>query len=127
MSSSNGSIIPGSLQLRTTSVLIMLSLLVLCMGFQISNAGATRSAEYGEIDAMEIADPDLPLGFRKYDKITVEVNITQGGPGDVYLLKESEYEKLAANEPFKAAITRERINHTKFNWEKPDDSTYYLV
>jgi hypothetical protein len=127
MSSINESIVPVPSQSRTSSVLIILSLLVLCVGFLISSAGAANIAEYGRIDAMEIVDPDLPAGFRKYDRITVEVNITQGGPGDVYLLKKSEYVKLNDNEPFKPAVAKERINHTKFTWEKPDDDTYYLV
>lgn len=111
------------------SIFIVLVFTIIFISIELpkTNAQRDRGALYGEIDGMEIFDPDLPLGFRKYDRITVDVNITSGGPADIYLLKESEYKKLEENLSFKATVSKERANHTKFKWEKLDDKTYYLV
>lgn len=113
--------------LKSISIILVLFLFIVCTGIPKANAQREKGVEYEGIDGMKIVDPDLAAGFRKYDRITVEVNITSGGPVDIYLLKESEYKKLEENVSFKASISKEHVNHTRFKWEKPDDKTYYLV
>ena len=116
-----------NLHVKSIFILLLLCFTIIFIGIPEANAVREKYLEYNEIDGMEIIDPDLAGGFRKYDRISVEVNITSGGPVDVYLLKESDYNKLVENVSFKASITKEKVNHTKFKWEKPDDKTYFLV
>ena len=75
-----------------------------------------------------IASPDYLIPFEEYDRITVDINVTSGGPVDVYILRSDEYEKFQKNESFKAEFSRERVNKTSFRWEKDSDYPYmYLV
>lgn len=65
--------------------------------------------------------------FNKYDVFWAEVNVTSGGPLDVYVLKCSEAEKLKNGTSFKAEVSKERVNITDLKWEKDKTGEFAIV
>ena len=92
-----------------------------------AGAQSEKMVGEGEVDGMWITDPDIALGFREYDRIDVEVTVTSGGPIDVYILSERQWEKFEAKESFKPKVAKENTEHTTFTFENPDGGEYFLV
>ncbi len=63
----------------------------------------------------------------KDDELDVSVTFTSGGPGDVYIMLESEYNKLNSGLNFNAVVTKERVQNVDFEWTMPDDDQWVLV
>ena len=64
----------------------------------------------------------------KDDKLDVKLNIKSGGPGDLYVMKTSQYSNYQNGDPFLPAAHRENVNGPiTLNWTQPDDDNYYLV
>jgi len=112
---------------RILPFLLALYLIVMSTGFPAVSARSYKTLEYGDSQSWAIAPPDSGNRFRKWDIITVDVNVTSGGPIDVYFMKTSEYDKLQANESFKTVVSKQGVNKTSFEWKKDDDEDEYYV
>ena len=105
-------------------IIMMISLLLIC---PVPARGQNEKwVVFEDYDGMHITAPDI-IEFTRYDRINVEVTVTSGEPVDVYLLSEKEYQKYTEGEKFKTEIGKQRVNHTKFEWENPESGNYYLV
>jgi hypothetical protein len=113
--------------LAAISVIALLSLLLLPAPPAEAEEPRIKWIGMDSHDGMEVVDPDIALGFRKWDRLHVEVWVVSGGPVDVYMMNSKQYGKYADGGSFKAEVKKENTEHTKFTFENPDDSTWYLV
>lgn len=92
---------------------------------------ASAILQEGQVWNIAIGNPETEgIPFQKHDKALTWVNITGDMPGDAYIMKCSEAEKLKTGEPFKAVVTRENFTgFQKLEWTKTDDEDvlYCLV
>jgi hypothetical protein len=100
---------------------------LLLVPFGTVTAQPPKYIEKGYHDGFLIVDPDIPAGFRQYDRIHVEVTVSSGGRVDVYIMSDREYNKYNDGKDFKVKVAKEKVEHTTFMFENPDGSDYYLV
>ena len=112
---------------RIVWLCILSSLLLLLAPLGTVTAQQSKYVEKGYHDGFLIVDPDIGAGFREYDRIQVEVTVSSGGPVDVYIMSEREYNKYNNGQDFKVEVAKEKVEHTAFMFENPDGSDYYLV
>lgn len=63
----------------------------------------------------------------KGNTVTVDVDCLSDSDIDVYILKDSEYDKYMENNTFSPEIAKENIKKTNFEWKVPDSNSYYIV
>ena len=64
----------------------------------------------------------------KDDKLNVTLRITNGGPGDLYVIKSAQLTNYDNGEDFLPAAFKENVNgEVTLTWTQPDDGMYYIV
>lgn len=111
---------------RILSIVLLFYLLLMTMAIPVSGDNEFSNIHIRE-DGWFIKEIGYDHPFEKYDVFWAKVNVTSGGPVDVYFMKCSEANKLRNGTSFKADVNKERVNKTSFEWEKDETGKYCIV
>ena len=108
---------------RTVLILAFLGCLLVML--PAAAAATQKTDEFVPVDENERYFLSL---MGKDDKLDVKLTIKSGGPGDLYVMKSSQYYNYQNGDAFLPAAYRENVSGVvTLNWTQPDDDNYYLV
>ncbi len=110
-------------------MLVVIALFILVApSMQVAATKETRdwNVQEGSCSFHGLGHPYTLDQFRDYDVVEVFVNVSYGGPIDVYLMKAREYNKMKDGEDFTAEVSKQNTNRTRFRWQKHSDILYVI-